>query len=286
MAELARAGRVVTSSPCRGCSNFLVGEKAKELELPVAGNLVTCCGGLEGQLRDGCRTCVSHLDSSDDEKVRSPKRNPVNVTARRRLSCVAKHPVAVRRGEAYSKTGQSAVALARGDGRTADLRLTQEVRDGNLRAYGPLYERHVASARKLVRQLARSEIEADDLVSEAFSKVLDVLRAGRGPGSKFRAYLLTVLRHVAYDKSSQERQLKVVEDISTAVAPALVSVPFSDSILDSLERVCAAKAFARLRRTRWEISAEQGARVSASGESPCATAVSAGTAGRDQQVQR
>ncbi|MEU3765304.1 XF1762 family protein [Amycolatopsis keratiniphila] len=41
-----------------------------------------------------------------------------------------------------------------------------------------------------------------------------------------------------------------------------------------------------IRRTRWEICAGQGARVSASGDSPCATAVSAGTAGRDQQVQR
>jgi Sigma-70 region 2 len=45
-------------------------------------------------------------------------------------------------------------------------------------AYGSLYERHRAAAYNLARQLARSRTEADDLVSEAFARVLDTPCAG------------------------------------------------------------------------------------------------------------
>ncbi|WP_053718896.1 sigma-70 family RNA polymerase sigma factor [Saccharothrix sp. NRRL B-16348] len=132
----------------------------------------------------------------------------------------------------------------------SDAELIDSVRAGDTDAYGQLYERHVSAAYNLARQLARSSAEADDLVSDAFAKVLDTLRAGRGPDSAFRAYLLTALRHTAYDKTRRDRKLELADDVAE-VAPEATSVPFKDTAVAGLERSMAARAFARLPE-RWQ----------------------------------
>ncbi|HEV2784671.1 MAG TPA: sigma-70 family RNA polymerase sigma factor, partial [Actinophytocola sp.] len=138
----------------------------------------------------------------------------------------------------------------------SDAELINAVRNGDVSAYGQLYERHSASAYNLARQLARSQAEQDDLVSEAFEKVLATLRAGRGPDSAFRAYLLTALRHTAYDKTRRDRRIELhgdVGEISTGsgVGAEEISVPFVDPAVAGLERSLAARAFARLPE-RWQ----------------------------------
>ncbi|MBC6448431.1 sigma-70 family RNA polymerase sigma factor [Actinokineospora xionganensis] len=135
----------------------------------------------------------------------------------------------------------------------SDAELIDSVRAGTVSAYGPLYERHVGAARNLARQLARSSAEADDLVSEAFAKVLDTLRQGRGPDSAFRAYLLTALRHTAYDKTRRDKKVELSDDVSqvSGVNPDAVSVPFTDTAVAGLERSLAAQAFSMLPE-RWQ----------------------------------
>src|SRR5882724_1695374 len=108
----------------------------------------------------------------------------------------------------------------------SDADLIESVRNGVISAYGSLYERHVRAAYNLARQLARSPAEADDLVAEAFAKVLDTLRAGRGPDLAFRAYLLTALRHTAYDKTRRDRKIELADDVGTVASAEAVSVPF------------------------------------------------------------
>ncbi|ASO22542.1 RNA polymerase sigma factor (sigma-70 family) [Actinoalloteichus hoggarensis] len=140
-----------------------------------------------------------------------------------------------------------------------DQELIEAVRAGSVEAYGSLYERHVSAAYNLARQLARSPAERDDLVSDAFSKVLDRLRAGNGPDIAFRAYLLTALRHAAYDRTRKERRVEVSEDVA-AVPGVDVSVPFHDRPIAELERSLAARAFARLperwRTVLWHMEVE------------------------------
>ncbi|MFD9737904.1 sigma-70 family RNA polymerase sigma factor [Umezawaea sp. NPDC059074] len=135
----------------------------------------------------------------------------------------------------------------------SDAELIGSVRGGKIEAYGELYERHVSAAYNLARQLTRSSAEADDLVSEAFAKVLDTLRGGRGPDSAFRAYLLTALRHTAYDKTRRDKKVELSDDVSavSGVPADAVSVPFSDTAVAGLERSMAAQAFARLPE-RWQ----------------------------------
>ena len=135
----------------------------------------------------------------------------------------------------------------------SDAELIDSVRGGELEAYGDLYKRHVAAAYNLARQLTRSQAEADDLVSEAFAKVLDTLRAGRGPDSAFRAYLLTALRHTAYDKTRRDKKVELSDDVSTVsgVSADAVSVQFRDTAVARLEQSLAARAFASLPE-RWQ----------------------------------
>ena len=56
-----------------------------------------------------------------------------------------------------------------------------------------------SQANRLARQLV-SSADADDLVSEAFIKVLRVLKDGGGPDIAFRPYLLTVVRRLHVDR--------------------------------------------------------------------------------------
>ncbi|HEY0636547.1 MAG TPA: sigma-70 family RNA polymerase sigma factor, partial [Pseudonocardiaceae bacterium] len=133
----------------------------------------------------------------------------------------------------------------------SDAELIADVRDGSTErsaaAYAALYERHRIAARNLARQLSRSPAEADDLVSEAFAKLLDALRSGGGPESAFRAYLLTALRHGAYDRTRRDKRLEFSDDVS-AYDPG---VPFTDTAVAGLDRSLAARAFAGLPE-RWQ----------------------------------
>lgn len=127
----------------------------------------------------------------------------------------------------------------------SDVELIELVRAGEIAAYGQLYERHVPAAYNLARQLCRSGAEADDLVSETFAKVLDTLLDGRGPTRAFRAYLLTALRHTAYDRTKAARKVQLVEDVQLVPARE-PTAPVEDAAVDAAERTLAAKAFARL----------------------------------------
>lgn len=132
---------------------------------------------------------------------------------------------------------------------TSDAVLIDSVRSGEISAYGQLYQLHVDSAYKLARRFGRGSADVDDLVAESFVRVLTALLAGRGPDCAFRAYLLTTLRHLAYDKTRRDRRLQFVEDLSMLRIDA-VTVPAIDTAADEVDRSLAARAFNALPK-RW-----------------------------------
>lgn len=129
---------------------------------------------------------------------------------------------------------------------TGDAELISAVRGGDLAAYGPLFERHVEAARRLARQLVGAA-DADDLVSDAFAKVLRVLQRGGGPDVAFRAYLLTSIRRLHVDKIRANSRLHSTDDME-AFDPG---VPFRDTAVEGFESAAAAKAFSSLPE-RWQ----------------------------------
>ncbi|SDK06781.1 RNA polymerase sigma factor, sigma-70 family [Lentzea albidocapillata subsp. violacea] len=135
---------------------------------------------------------------------------------------------------------------------SSDADLIDAVRDGRVEEYGKLYERHVRSATILAMQLSTSSSDADDLVAEAFAKVLAALRGGGGPGASFRPYLLTAVRHAAYDRTRKEKRLELAGDIEEVPgATKATSVPFRDKAVEDLDQAMAATAFATLPE-RWQ----------------------------------
>ena len=128
-----------------------------------------------------------------------------------------------------------------------DPELISQVREGDVAAYGMLFSRHVDAATKLARVLVGGP-DADDLVSEAFVKVLNVLLAGGGPDVAFRAYLLTAVRRLHVDKIRSNQKLTTTGDMT----PYDPGVPFTDTAVAGFEGGAAAKAFASLPE-RWQL---------------------------------
>lgn len=128
-----------------------------------------------------------------------------------------------------------------------DAELISSVRDGDTEAYGELFARHVEAARRLARQLV-SAGDADDLVSEAFAKVLVVLQRGGGPDLAFRAYLLTSVRRLHVDRIRAGSKLQTTDDLT----PYDPGVPFRDTAVEGFESAAAARAFASLPE-RWQM---------------------------------
>lgn len=137
--------------------------------------------------------------------------------------------------------------LATVDGPPSDGELISSVRGGDSDAYGELFSRHVEAARRLARQLV-SAGEVDDLVSEAFAKVLVVLQRGGGPDLAFRAYLLTAVRRLHVDRIRSTARLRTTDDLT----PFDPGVPFRDTAVEGFESAAAARAFASLPE-RWQL---------------------------------
>ena len=129
----------------------------------------------------------------------------------------------------------------------SDAELISRVRGGDVAAYGDLFSRHVAAANRLARQLMRGP-DADDLVAEAFAKVLSVLQGGGGPDVAFRAYLLTAVRRLHVDRMRAGSRLQTTDDLT----PFDPGIPFQDTAVEGFENGAAAKAFASLPE-RWQL---------------------------------
>ncbi|MGQ3108813.1 sigma-70 family RNA polymerase sigma factor [Aeromicrobium sp.] len=129
----------------------------------------------------------------------------------------------------------------------SDAQLIAAVRAGDTAAYGLLFQRHAAAATRLSRQLL-STGEADDLVSEAFLKVLSLLQDGKGPDEAFRAYLLTAVRRLHVDRIRATTRTRPTDDEHVLDR----GVPFDDAVSAAFENDAAARAFASLPE-RWQL---------------------------------
>lgn len=128
-----------------------------------------------------------------------------------------------------------------------DAELITAVRSGDTAAFGELFERHRAAASRLARQLLPGT-ESEDLVSEAFIKVLAQLQAGKGPDLAFRAYLLTAIRRLHVDRYRSVQRERTTYD----EAELDREVEFFDLAAAKFERGTASDAFSSLPE-RWQL---------------------------------
>lgn len=95
---------------------------------------------------------------------------------------------------------------ARGTGRS-DEELIDAVRRGDLGAYATLYERYAEPAQRTARQCAADLADQQDLVAEAFVRVLTAIRGGGGPRDNLRPYLQVAIRNLATNRWNDQRRL-------------------------------------------------------------------------------
>ena len=129
----------------------------------------------------------------------------------------------------------------------SDAELILATRSGDGDAYGELYIRHLQSARAAAHALTRSKSDADDVVAEAFSRVLGVLQRGGGPEVSFRPYLLTTVRNTFYERGRRTR----LED-TTDQPDDVVNLSLLDMAASEDDRAIIASAFASLPE-RWQL---------------------------------
>lgn len=125
-----------------------------------------------------------HLDTAPPAP-NSPERNPLM------LSSLAPAPTA----DDHIHATASHPIMTDWD----DSALVQAVRDGDMQAAGVLYARHYPFAVRAARGISNPGM-AEDLASEAMTRVVAALLNGLGPDRAFRAYLLTTMRNLFRDR--------------------------------------------------------------------------------------
>lgn len=105
----------------------------------------------------------------------------------------------------------------------SDLDLVLRVRDGDHHAMTVLYRRHNDDALRSVRFIAKSESDAQDAVSEAFTRVLQAMKNGKGPAITFRSYLLVTVRNVILDKFRRQLREASQQSVDPLVGTALIA---------------------------------------------------------------
>lgn len=93
--------------------------------------------------------------------------------------------------------------------RPTDLELLHRVRQGDHAVFGELWDRYQGWAHHVARSTT-SRYDSEDIVQEAFAKVLAALRNGNGPTEGFAHYLRTAIRNVAATWGARDARLTVV----------------------------------------------------------------------------
>ena len=133
------------------------------------------------------------------------------------------------------------------------------------RSYGELYIEYAPAARGLALSMVPPDV-ADDIVAEAFARVLAAIRAGGGPDHAFRPYLLAAVRNLANDWIAARRRVTVIGDLGEEAGDrsALLTSGFSGDAETEAEARAEARlivrAFSRLperwRRVLWQLEVE------------------------------
>ncbi|KUM35736.1 sigma-70 family RNA polymerase sigma factor [Arthrobacter sp. EpRS71] len=124
--------------------------------------------------------------------------------------------------------------------------LVARVRAGDIDAFEELFQRHHSMALYVASKQADNEADVEDIVSDAFTAVLQYLVAGKGPETFFRAYLLTAVRRIAYKANHAGSRTRPTETYHLDGAEH-----HHDSILAEFESTAIAQAFTSLPE-RWQ----------------------------------
>ncbi|RZU64267.1 RNA polymerase sigma factor (sigma-70 family) [Microterricola gilva] len=128
---------------------------------------------------------------------------------------------------------------------SSDSQLIERCKQGDSPAFAELWKRHAAAGRTVARSFT-SSLDPDDLVSESFTRIYQLLQKGRGPTAAFRPYLFTTIRNTAssWGRARRETSIDTLESFEDPSSS-------EDAGLLALDRGLTATAFRTL-PTRWQ----------------------------------
>ena len=135
---------------------------------------------------------------------------------------------------------------------SSDAELIAGVRAGESAAFAILYERHGDAARRVAAMYTASPSDVDDVVAEAFARVLKALQQGSGPDLAFRAYLFTVVRRTGLDLINKGKRIRPEEDLEVHSAALGFEAGSDEPTLDNFEQGVIADAYRSLPE-RWQV---------------------------------
>lgn len=140
---------------------------------------------------------------------------------------------------------------------SAEDRVLQRVRRGDTSAFDPLYRQHHDDLVGFARSLTRCRDDAEDVVAEAFARVLDLLVRGGGPREGLRPYLFRAVRNLAHDQHRRERRVTPDPERGTADRAATDGATAEDLVMSRQDADHARRALARLpsawREVTWRV---------------------------------
>ncbi|WP_155896934.1 sigma-70 family RNA polymerase sigma factor [Curtobacterium sp. UNCCL17] len=131
----------------------------------------------------------------------------------------------------------------------SDAALIAAARDGDNDAIGVLWKRHAPAALRLARRQS-SASDADDLVSEAFTRIIKTLRGGAGPTELFRPYLYTVIKNLTVREQQRDTRFTDADTDFDQLETDDEADP-ADTVARELNRHILGRAFTALPE-RWQ----------------------------------
>jgi RNA polymerase sigma-70 factor, ECF subfamily len=100
-----------------------------------------------------------------------------------------------------------------------DLELVRKAQDGEVEAFGQLYERHAQSVFRFIYSHVDNQSDAEDLTEEVFLRVWRAIPRYQEQGVPFIAFLIRIARNVVIDfyRSTRRENLNLsLDDIQVA----------------------------------------------------------------------
>jgi RNA polymerase sigma factor (sigma-70 family) len=138
----------------------------------------------------------------------------------------------------------------------ADMYLLGRSREGSDEAFAELWRRHLPAAHAVATRY-RGAGQAEDLVAEAATRVLTLIKEGRGPEENFRAYFLSAVRSVAVDEGRRAvRPVPTADDELHDLVDPLVDRAGDEGFDPELVRAAFRHLSERDRRILWHTTVE------------------------------
>jgi RNA polymerase sigma factor (sigma-70 family) len=136
----------------------------------------------------------------------------------------------------------------------SDELLLEAARRGELDAFGELFHRYRRIAATIARRAGVVPADIDDVVADAWTRILRAIDGGRGPTENLPGYLATAIRRVAWTYNDHRIAFVPTDDV------CVLDTTLGDSFTESLVDTDVGRALARLpdswREVLWRIEVE------------------------------